>query len=226
MRKTVYSIAFGALIAPAILTAQDADKKVAGGGEVPAGWQMRIDPRAGGAAAPKLVVMGSGLHATSGSRAIYWRAADVASGNYKVEATFTLTKAPAHAEAYGLVFAGKDLTTPNQNYMYFTLGGNGTYLIKHRAGDEDAKIHTIANWTPNDAIAKPDATGKRTDKLEVIVGAQKVQYMINGKEVYSMDRAQMVGPDKMMTSVDGIAGLRVSHNLDVHIADFKITPIR
>jgi hypothetical protein len=110
--------------------------------------------------------------------------------------------------------------------MYFTLGGNGTYLIKHRAGDEDAKIHTIANWTPNDAIAKPDASGKRTDKLEVVVGAQKVQYMINGKEVYSMDRAQMVGPDKMMTSLDGIAGLRVSHNLDVHIADFKITPIR
>ena len=59
---------------------------------------------------------------------------------------------------------------------------------------------------------------------EVIVGAQKIQYLINGKEVYSMDRAQAVGTGKMLSSTDGIVGIRVSHNLDVHIAGFKITP--
>ena len=218
MRRTMISFAFGALVAPVVLGAQDADKKVTGGGNLAPGWQMRIDPRAGGGTPPKFVVMGNGLHATSGSRAIYWRAADVGTGNYKVEGTFTLSKAPAHAEAYGLVFAGKDLNTPKQNYLYFTLGGNGTYLIKHRAGDADSEIHTIADWTASDAIAKADATGKSTDKLRVVVGAQKVQYMINGKEVFSMDRAKVPG------GTDGIAGIRVSHNLDVHIADFKITP--
>ena len=222
MRKTVVSLALGAL-APTVLLAQDADKKVAGGGEIAAGWQMRVDPRAGSGTPPKFVAMGPGFHATTGSRAIYWRAADVATGNYRVGATFTLSKAPAHAEAYGLVFAGKDLTGPNQNYMYFTLGGNGTFLIKHRAGDADSEIHTIANWTPSDAISKPDASGKSTDKLEVVVGAQKIQYLINGKEVYSQDRAQVVGAGKMLSSTDGIAGIRVSHNLDVHIADFKIS---
>lgn len=224
MRKTVITLALGALIAPAIVTAQDPTKKVTGGGELAPGWQMRIDPRAGSGTPPKFVAMGTGWHATSGSRAIYWRTGDVAKGNYKVDATFTLTKSPGHAEAYGLIFAGKDLTGPTQNYMYFTLGGNGTFLIKHRAGDADSLIHTIADWTPSDAIAKPDATGKSTDKLEIVVGPQKVQYMINGKEVYSMDRAKMVGPTAMLTSTDGIAGIRVSHNLDVHISDFKITP--
>jgi hypothetical protein len=168
------------------------------------------------------VVMGTGFHATSGSRAIYWRDADVAKGNYRVSATFTLTKPPGHAEAYGLIFAGKDLTGPTQNYMYFTLGGNGTFLIKHRAGDADSQIHTIADWTPSEAIAKPDASGKSTDKLEVVVGADKIQYLINGKEVYSMDRAKAVGAGNMLSSTDGIAGIRVSHNLDVHISDFKI----
>lgn len=223
MRKTVIAFVLGAMIAPAALLAQEADKKVAGGGDLAPGWQMRVDPRAGGAAPPKFVVMGNGLHATSGSRAIYWRPGDVGSGNYKVEATFTLMKRPAHAEAYGLVFAGKDLTTDKQNYVYFTLGGNGTYLIKHRAGDADSLIHTIANWTPSDAIAKPDASGKSTDKLEVVVGPQKIQCLINGKEVYSMDRAKAVGPGSMMASTDGIAGIRVSHNLDVHIDGFKVT---
>jgi hypothetical protein len=226
MRKTVFSLALGALMAPAILVAQDADKKVAGGGDLAPGWQMRIDPRAGGATPPKFVVAGTGFHATTGSRAIFWRPSDKGTGNYKVEATFTLIKVPAHAESYGLVFAGKDLTTPNQNYMYFTLGGNGSYLIKHRAGDEEAKIHTIANWTPSDAVAKANATGQSTDKLEVIVGPQKVQYLINGKEVYSQDRAALVGPGKMLSSTDGIAGIRVSHNLEVHIENFKVTPIK
>ncbi len=217
MRKTVFTLAIGAMIAPMVLAAQDATKAVAGGGELAPGWQMRVDPRAGSGAPPKFVAMGSGWHATSGSRAIYWRAGDVAKGKYKVDATFTLSKAPGHAEAYGIVFAGTDLTTPKQNYMYFTLGGNGTYLIKHRAGDADSEIHTIQDWTASDAIAKADASGKSTDKLSVVVGAQKVQYMINGKEVYSMDRANIPG------GADGIAGIRVSHNLDVHISDFKIT---
>jgi hypothetical protein len=208
------------MIAPVVLAAQDPTKAVTGGGELAPGWQMRVDPRAGSGAPPKFVAMGSGWHATSGSRAIYWRAGDVAKGNYKVDATFTLSKAPGHAEAYGIVFAGKDLTTPKQNYMYFTLGGNGTYLIKHRAGDADSEIHTIQDWTASDAIAKADASGKSTDKLSVVVGPQKVQYMINGKEVYSMDRANIPG------GADGIAGIRVSHNLDVHISDFKITPTK
>lgn len=223
MRKTVVTLAIGALIAPAILSAQDATKAVAGGGDLAPGWQMRIDPRAGGNTPPKFVAMGSGFHATSGSRAIYWRAGDVAKGNYKVSATFTLSKPPGHAEAYGLIFAGKDLTGPTQNYLYFTLGGNGTYLIKHRAGDADNLIHTIVDWTPSDAISKPDASGKSTDKLEVDVGADKIRCLINGKEVYSIDRAKAVGPGNMLSTTDGIAGIRVSHNLDVHISDFKIS---
>jgi hypothetical protein len=223
MRKTVVTLAIGALIAPAILAAQDATKAVAGGGDLAPGWQMRVDPRAGGSTPPKFVAMGSGFHATSGSRAIYWRAGDVAKGNYKVSATFTLTKPPGHAEAYGLIFAGKDLTGPTQNYLYFTLGGNGTYLIKHRAGDADNLIHTIVDWTPSDAISKPDASGKSTDKLEVDVGADKIRCLINGKEVYSIDRAKAVGPGNMLSTTDGIAGIRVSHNLDVHISDFKVS---
>ena len=222
MRNTLVSVALAVLLAPAVVAAQEPDKKVAGGGDVAPGWQMRIDPNASRGAPPKFVAMGPGFHATSGARAIYWRPADVGSGNYKVEGTFTLTKAPAHAESYGLVVAGKDLAGPTQNYIYFTLGGNGSYLIKHRAGDADTEIHTIKEWTPSDAITKADASGKSTDKLAVVVGPQKIQYMINGKEVFSQNRADVVGAGKMLTSTDGIAGIRVSHNLDVHIADFKV----
>ncbi len=80
MRKTVFTFAFGAMIAPALLAAQDATKAVAGGGEVAPGWQMRIDPRAGSGDATEVRRDGIGLHATTGSRAIYWRTGDVGEG--------------------------------------------------------------------------------------------------------------------------------------------------
>ena len=38
---------------------------------------------------------------------------------------------------------------------------------------------------------------------------------INGKEVHRMSRADAM-------NVDGVVGLRVNHNLDVHIEDFKV----
>lgn len=222
MHKTVLTFTLAAIltspfVTPLVAQGTDADKPVAGGGEVAPGWEMRIDPDAGSATAPRFAVMGSGFHVTSGSRAIYWRPADVAKGNYTVTAIFTLMTAADHPEAYGLFFGGNDLKTPKENYMYFTLGGTGSYLIKHRANDET--IHTIVNWTPNKAISAPDASGKRTDTLTVMVGAQKVQYLINGKEVYSMDRAQAHSPE-------GIVGIRVSHNIDVHIDKFAVTPMK
>ena len=52
MRKTVVTLAFGAMIVPSIVSAQDTTKKVAGGGEIAPGWHMRIDPRAGSGTPP------------------------------------------------------------------------------------------------------------------------------------------------------------------------------
>ena len=199
--------------------------------QAPAGWNVRVD-RSTSPSDPdntpnlKFVTMGKGFHVTGGPAGVFWNPANTATGNYTASATFTLTKPSSHTNYYGLVFGGSELNAANQNYIYFTLGGNGSYLIKHRGGDANNQIHTIADWTPNAAIAKADATGKSTDKLEVLVGPQKIQYLINGKEVYSQDRAAAVGAGKMLSSTDGIAGIRVSHNLDVHIADFKVTAMK
>ena len=102
MRKLIPGLVMLGLAAPSLALAQDADKKVAGGGALPAGWEMRVDPKdASKPAAPKLATMGPGLHVTSGSAAIYWSAKDNMKGDYTVEGSFTQTKAPTHAEAYG-----------------------------------------------------------------------------------------------------------------------------
>jgi hypothetical protein len=209
-----------------VLSAQggaDPDKLNTGGGVTAAGWKGRIDPQAakGGRTInqDKFVSMGSGFHATGGPAAIYWNPANNMTGNYTVTGTFTQTKAPAHPEAYGLILAGKDLETANQGYLYFLVRGDGKYLINHRAND--STVHKIVDWTASDALKAADANGKATNKLSVVVGASKVSFLVNGTEVASRPRSVFDGPDHAGTK--GIAGLRINHNLDVHIDGFSAT---
>jgi hypothetical protein len=189
------------LAAPAALRAQNA---------LPDGWQARLD-REGGAAAPTFVKMGGGWHATTGPAAVFYDPKSVATGAYTVDATFTQTKAPMHPEAYGLVFGASKLDTPEQTYMYYVVRGDGQYLIKHRAG---TAVHTIQDWTASPAIHKADAAGKATNALRVQVGADSVRFFANGTQVQALP--------KMGT--DGIVGLRINHQLDVHVDGPRVTP--
>jgi len=184
------------------------------------GWQGRIDPQAakGGRniSQDKVVSMGSGFHVTSGPAAIYWNPANTASGNYTVTGSFTQTKAPTHPEAYGLIIGGNDLTSANQSYYYFLVRGDGKYLINHRAND--STVHKIVDWTANPAIKAQDADGKASNKLSIAVGPDKVSFMVNGVEVDSKPRSAI--------DPKGIAGIRVNHNLDVHVDGFAVTTVK
>ena len=108
--------------------------------QAPKGWKMRVD-RSTSASDPdaageiKFVTMGSGFHATNPQAAVYWNPANTATGNYTLKGTFTLMKPSGHTNYYGLVFGGSDLEGPQQNYLYFVVAQNGTWLIKHRDGD-------------------------------------------------------------------------------------------
>ena len=207
--------------------AKDPDKPVADGGVKVAGWTGRIDPQAAKAgrniSEAKVVSMGNGFHVTSGPAAIYWNPANTASGNYTVGASFSQTKAAAHAEAYGILIGGNDLDSPNQHYLYFVVRQDGKYLINHRAND--STIHKIVDWTANDAVKPIDASGKATNALSIVVAPDKVNFVVNGVQVNSLPRAQvdMGGPG---TGTTGIAGVRVNHNLDVHIDGFSVTPAK
>lgn len=213
MRTLVLAVAL--LGATSALGAQqsDPDKQVAGGGQLPAGWHARLDKPNAKMEDLKFVTMGSGLHATSGPAAIYWNATDKAKGSYTVQATFTQTKAPTHPEAYGLFVGGQSLDSPNQSYLYYVVRGDGKYLIKHRAG---ADVHTITDWTENAALKKQDADGKATNALAIDVTPTEVRFLANGTQVAALPRSNP------MVATDGQAGLRVNHNLDVHIAGFKV----
>ena len=211
------------LAAAAPLAAQNAGMKEhdpdvkAGGGALPAGWMGRTDRPTAKIEDAKFVTMGPGFHVTSGPAAIYWRNANTVSGPFTATATFTQTKAPMHPEAYGIFFLGKDLQGANQNYAYLLVRGDGKVMVKHRAGSE---VHTILDWTENAAVHKQDANGKATNTLTVdATKADSVRLLVNGAEVAAL-------PGSRAGSTDGVVGLRVNHNLDVHIGEFTVTPKR
>ena len=130
------------LVSVAILTLLTAVSLVA---QAPKGWRMRVD-RSTSASDPdaagtiKFVTMGTGFHATNPQAAGFWNPANTASGAYTVRATFTLMKPSGHTNYYGLVFGGSDLEGPAQNYLYFLVAQDGTWLIKRRDGDATSDV--------------------------------------------------------------------------------------
>ena len=141
--------------------------------------------------------------------AVYWTPANTIAGHYTLKGTFTLNAPSNHTNYYGLIFGGSGLDGAGQAYLYFVVGQDGTWLIKQRDGDAVAK--GVAPKTANDAVRKPDASGKSVNALEVRVMADKVDFAVNGTVVHSLPRSGLVA------KTDGIYGIRVNHQLDVTI---------
>jgi hypothetical protein len=186
--------------------------------QAPKGWKMRVD-RSTSASDPdapgtiKFVTMGSGFHATNPQAAVYWNPENTASGVYTLKGTLTLMKPSGHTNYYGLIFGGSGLDGPQQKYTYFMVAQDGTWLIKKRDGD--ASTSNVSDKTKSGAVKTPDASGKSINALEVRVGRDKIDYVVNGTVVHSTPKSGV--------TTDGIYGIRVNHVLEVHIDNFAVT---
>lgn len=182
----------------------------------PQGWKLRVDrstraedPDAAGNI--KFVKTPSGFHATNPSAAVYWNPANSVTGSYSLKGTFTLMQPTSHVEYYGLIFGGSGLEGPQQTYLYFMVAQDGTWLVKRRDGDS---TQSVSAKTASDVVNKPDASGKSTNALEVRVLADKVEYYVNGTNVYTTPKTGLTA------KTDGIYGIRINHHLEVQVDDF------
>ena len=91
---------------------------------------------------------------------------------------------------------------------------NGTWLIKRCDGEATSNV---APKTPNDAVKKPEADGKSTNALEVRVGADKVDFVVNGTVVHSEPKPGA------LAKTDGIYGIRVNHLLEVQVDGLAVS---
>ncbi len=190
--------------------APDADVPAASAGALPSGWSSRGDETRE-LAGVSFATMGDGFHVTTGPAGIFYRAEDKVQNNFHAEAELTQTKAPEHPEAYGLFFGGTGLEGTGQKYTYFLVRGDGQFTIKQRNADI---VNTVVDWTSNAAVAQADAEGKATNTLTIDAKGETITFGANGQTLHTMD----VRPDQ----VNGIVGLRVNHNLDVHVDKFEV----
>lgn len=186
--------------------------------QAPDGWMVRVD-RSQNAQDPddtenlSFMTMGSGFHVTGGPAGTFWNDANTGSGDFTLSGNFRLMKPSGHTNYYGLIFGGSDLGAANQTYIYFLVGQNGNYLVKHRVGDE---VHDIQARTAHDAVNQPGADGQSTNALEVRVAGNTISYVVNGQVVHTTPKTGM----SAMT--DGLAGIRINHQLDVHVDGFEL----
>jgi len=218
-----------ALVAPAVSSAQDASKAVAGGGISAPGWMGKVDAReaTGGAKIEdtKLVTMGPGLHVTTGPAAVYWNPANTASGNYTVTAKFTEREFMGlndHAHPYGIFIGGNDMGTDNQSLLYCAAYGNGNFIVRG-FGPAAFALNGGRQGQVSEAVNKAAAKGQPvTQEIALKVSADKIECLINGKVAGTFPKADVVAAGKLK-STDGIYGLRFGHNTDAHVAGFAMT---
>ena len=190
------------------------------GAQAPDGLMVRVD-RSTDASDPdntpelKVMAMGKGFHVIGGPAGTFWDPKNTVSGNYTVRATFNLMEPSNHTNYYGLVFGGSDLNGPNQSYTYFIVAQNGQFQIRDRTGEKASSIHPPGRGgAAHAAIKTPDAKGQSTNTLEVRVGAQNVDYVVNGTVVHTTPRSAV--------KTNGLVGVRVNHVLNVHVDGFSV----
>lgn len=183
----------------------------------PGGWEVRTDR--GGPGLPDGIAfmeMSPGFHITTGPAAIFYDPSNTASGSYRVEAEIFLFDPGERNEAFGLFVGGRDLAGDGQAYTYFLIRRDGGTLVKRRDG---AGTTTVRDWTPNDAVNTWEEREEgATDVLNVLAVAStgdELVFSVNGTEV-----ARVPGAGE---HVDGIAGLRINHGLNVHVRSFVVT---
>jgi len=173
-----------------------------------AGLQLRLD-RSTNANDPDDVPtvtvadVGSGFQINTGPAVTAWNPNNTASGTYTLGGTFTMIEPSGHVNYYGLVYGGNELEGSGQSYLYFLIGQNGTFIVKHRAGNDTT--HDIQGRTSHAAVVMPDANGRSVNALEVRVGADATDFVVNGVVVFTTPKTGMAAQS------DGIWGVRVNH---------------
>jgi hypothetical protein len=190
----------------------DADKSAAGTG-VPAGYTGVPDHADAKITDAKYTASGGRWEIQTGPAHIIFAPKDSVKGQYQVTTTIEQLEKPKHPEAYGVFLGGSNLSDPaKQKYGYFVLRGGGEYLIKTREGDNTT---TVINWTADPKLPKEDASGKATYKVTVHVAPDTVHFVVNGNLVAAVPKSKF--------PTEGIAGIRVNHNLHVAVTPISIS---
>jgi hypothetical protein len=196
------------------MAAAERDPDVAqNGGGVPQGYVALTDKADAQMSAVSYTTSGTDWEVKTGPAHIVYAPKDSAGGVYAVSTTIQQLEKPAHPEAYGIFFGGHDLDDRSaQRYGYFIVRGTGEYLIKTREGD---KTTTVVPWTASENVPKQDSAGKASYDIKVHFAPDTAHFLVNGKLVAAVPKNEVPS--------EGVAGLRVNHNLHLDVQPVTIS---
>ena len=212
---------------PGVFGQMDADRVVPGGGIFVTGWQGKIDASSVKAGRnvndSKFSQEGNALNLTIGPAAVYWNPANTASGDYTIKGTFKEPKymdANSHPHPYGIFIAGNKMGTDQMSLVYCTAYGNGTFIVRGFTPTAPGTFRVGGNAPQaNAAVHKAGADNSVTQDIEFGVKDGKATCSINGTVVATYDKSELFGAGKL-EALDGVYGIRTSHNLDVVVTGF------
>jgi hypothetical protein len=217
--------AFSLVSVSAQMQMQETLRKVEGAGIHAAGWKGKSDPQEKTAKIEdsKFDLKGGEFDISTAPGAVYWNPANTASGDYTVSATFTepaYMSSNDHPHPYGVFIGGNKLDTDAPTLLYCAAYGNGNFIL--RAFPTSFAPGGGRRPASNAAVKKAEGKGQPVaQEIALAVKGDKVTCSINGAEVASVPKADLVGAGKL-ESLDGIAGIRVGHNVDVKVTNFKV----
>ena len=226
--RLTFVLAITAVVtASVLLVAQDPDRAVRGGGVFVSGWTGKIDPssvRQGRTLNDsKLAQDGASLHVTAGPATTYWNPANTASGDYTVKATFTeprFMELNSHPHSYGIFIGGADMGTEQMSLLYCVAYGSGEMLVRGFSGPA---VFTLVRQSANAAVHNSPSVGNPvTQEIAWHVKGGRAECSINGTVVAGYDKAELVSAGKLR-SIDGVFGLRFTHNVEAVITGFGMT---
>ena len=191
--------------------------------QAPEGLRMRVD-RSNNPQDPDdvpevaVTTVPGGLQVSTGPAVTLWEDDQRASGSYTLSARFTLLQPSGHRNYYGLVFGGRNLNSENQWYLYFMVAQTGQFVIINRI--DNVNTNSIVPHTEHSAIRRPDANGRSVNDLAVRVGADQIEFVVNGTVVHSTPKTGA------LLDTNGIYGVRINHQLPgVVVENLTVTPM-
>ncbi len=184
---------------------------------LPDGWNAHFDGGHGAHGADDLefVSLDPGWLIMTGPSGIFYRHMDRAEGDFTVRSLIHLFDPGERRESYGIFIGGSALHGDEARYTYFLVRRTGEYMIRHRVGGD---LHDVQGWTAHDAVLawddRPDGDDTAANQLEITVSGDQVHFLVNGREVHRAPRADL--------DVEGHYGLRVNHNLDLHVESLEL----
>lgn len=199
--RTMFTICWGLAIAaslPGPATGQALSQ--------PDGWQTRAE---------RFVAMPPGFHITTSPSVLFYHPDAQAEGEYQVYSDGFLFPGDS-PNPYGLFVGGRDLDGDAATWTSFEVGLDGNWVIRaRRPADRQRGFEIVDLAGPGSApLAVPGEEGPAKNTLRIVVGADEVEFHVNGEAVAKLPRADL--------SVDGVVGFRVGAGLNLHLTTLTI----